>query len=149
MFERYRLEKNDDLFSIAKKYNTTVKALQDINNIYYLDSLREGMEIIVPSETKEYFNYYRVEKGDSLYAIARRYNINPELLASMNGLNLADYIYPNQQLLIPKNGYSYYITAEGDTIDEVIKVFNSNKDKFLNENKTIYLMEGQLLVNKK
>lgn len=149
MFERYRLEKNDDLFSIAKKYNTTVKALQDINNIYYLDSLREGMEIIVPSETKEYFNYYKVEKGDSLYAIARRYNINPELLASMNGLNLADYIYPNQQLLIPKNGYSYYITAEGDTIDEVIKVFNSNKDKFLNENKTIYLMEGQLLVNKK
>ena len=62
MFERYRLEKNDDLFSIAKKYNTTVKALQDINNIYYLDSLREGMEIIVPSETKEYFNYYELEK---------------------------------------------------------------------------------------
>ena len=149
MFESYRLEKNDDLFSVAKKYNTTVKTLQDINNIYYLDSLREGMEIIVPSETQEYFNYYTVEKGDSLYAIARRYNINPELLASMNGLNLADYIYPNQQLLIPKNGYSYYITAEGNTIDEVIKVFNSNRDKFLNENKTIYLMEGQLLVNKK
>ena len=149
MFESYRLAKNEDLFSVAKKYNTTVKVLQDINNIYYLDMIREGMEIIVPKESKDYFNYYVVEKGDSLYAIAKKYNINPELLASMNGLNMDDYIYPNQQLLIPKNEYSYYITAEGDTIDEVIKVFNSNKDKFLNENSTIYLMAGQLLVNKK
>ena len=149
MFDCYVIKRNEDLASVAKKYNTTTKVLQDINNIFYLDDVREGMEIIVPLESKDYFNYYVVEKGDSLYAISRKYNINPELLASMNGLNLDDYIYPNQQLLIPKSGYSYYITAEGDTIDEVIKVFNTNKDKFFDENKTIYLMEGQLLVNKK
>ncbi len=149
MFERYRLGKNDTLESVAKKYNTTVKILQDLNNLYFTDNLRADMELIVPTETKDYFNYYIVEKGDSLYGIARRYNINPELLASLNGLNMDDYIYPNEQILIPKNGYSYYITAEGDTIDEVVKVFNSNKDKFLEENKTIYLLPGQLLVNKK
>ncbi len=149
MFESYLVGKGESLNSIAQKCNTSVKVLQDINNIYYLDALREGMEIIVPTESKDYFNYYTVESGDSLYAIARKYNINPELLASINGLNMTDYIYPNQQILIPKNGYSYYITADGDTLDDVIKVFNSTKDKFLNENKTIYLMEGQLLVNKK
>lgn len=149
MFESYILKKDDDLFSVAKKYNTSVKILQDLNNLYYLDDVREGMEIVVPKESKDYFNYYVVEKGDSLYGIARKYNINPNLLASLNGLNMDDYIYPNQQILIPKSEYSYYITAEGDTIDEVIKAFNSNKDKFLNENKTIYLMAGQLLVNKK
>ncbi len=149
MFESYRLGKDEDLAKVAEKYNTTVKILQDINNLYFLDSLREGMEIIVPKESKDYFNYYVVEKGDNLYGIARKYNINPELLASMNGLNMEDYIYPNQQILIPKNGYSYYITADGDTLDEVIKVFGSNKDKFLKENGTIYLMAGQLLVNKK
>jgi len=149
MFESYILGNNEDLNSVAKKYNTNIKVLQDLNNLYYFDDVRAGMEIIVPKESKDYFNYYVVEKGDSLYRIAQRYNINPELLASLNGLNMDDYIYPNQQLLIPKNGYSYYITAEGDTLDEVIKVFNSNKDKFLEENNTIYLMEGQLLVNKK
>lgn len=149
MFESYRLGHNEELRDVAEKYNTTVKILQDLNNIYYLDSIREGMEIVVPVESKDYFNYYVVEKGDNLYAIARKYNINPELLASMNGLNNDDYIYPNQQILIPKNGYSYYITAEGDTLDEVMRVFNSNRDKFLDENKTIYLMAGQLLVNKK
>ena len=37
--------------------------------------------LIVPKNNQNYFNYYTVEKGDSLYAISRRYNINPELLA--------------------------------------------------------------------
>jgi len=149
MFESYILNKGENLMDVAQKYNTTIKVIQDLNNLYYLDDLREGMEIVVPKESKDYFNYYVVEKGDSLYAIARKYNINPELLANINGLNEDDYIYPNQQILIPKSGYSYYITAEGDTIDEVVKAFNSNREKFLNENSTIYLMAGQLLVNKK
>lgn len=149
MFESYIIGKGDNLENIANKYNTSIKVLQDINNLFCIDNLREGMEIVVPIESKDYFNYYVVEKGDSVYAIARKYNINPELLSNINGLNEDDYIYPNQQILIPKNGYSYYITAEGDTIDEVIRAFNSNRDKFFNENKTIYLMAGQLLVNKK
>ena len=149
MFESYQLSEGETLESVAKKFNTSVKVLQDINNLYYLDDIRAGMEIIVPESSKDYFNYYVVEKGDSLYAIARKYNINPELLASLNGLNMDDYIYPNQQILIPKSGYSYYITADGDTIDEVTKVFKTDLNKFMKENPTIYLMAGQLLVNKK
>ena len=149
MFEKYIINQGDDLYKIAEKCNTNLKVLQDLNNLSTKNNIRVGMELTVPKESKDYFNYYVVEKGDSLYQISRKYNINPELLATINGLNMSDYIYPNQQLLIPKNGYSYYITAEGDTIDEVIKIFNSNKEKFLNENSTIYLMEGQLLVNKK
>lgn len=149
MFESYILNPGENLEDVAKKYNTTIKIIQDLNNLYYIDDIREGMEVVVPKESKEYFNYYVVEKGDSLYGISRKYNINPELLASLNGLNMEDYIYPNQQILIPKNGYSYYITAEGDTIDGVVKAFNSDINKFLNQNQTIYLMAGQLLVNKK
>ena len=48
------------------------------------------------------FEYYTISKGDSLYGIARRYNINPELLAGLNGLSMDDYIYPDQEILIPK-----------------------------------------------
>jgi len=149
MFERYILREGENLFNVANKYNTTTNVISKLNNISGIDDLREGIELIVPVNSKEYFNYYVVESGDSLYKIARKYNINPELLAYLNGLNFDDYIYPNQQLLIPKNGYSYYITAEGDTIDEVLRVFNSNLTKFFAENQTVYLMSGQLLVNKK
>lgn len=148
MFEKYSVNSSDTIDSIAKKFNTDPKVIRDINNIYY-DEIRQGMELIVPQENKEYFNYYTVISGDTLYAIARKYNINPELLASMNGLDMEDYIYPNQQILIPKNGYSYYITAEGDTLDTVANTFKTTKDKLLSDNTTIYLLGEQLLVNKK
>ena len=105
--------------------------------------------IIVPKNNQEYFNYYTVEKGDSLYGIARRYNINPELLAGLNGLSMDDYIYPNQEILVPKSGYSYYITKDGDTIDLAAGSFKISSNELLNRNGVIYLAEGQILVNKR
>ena len=95
-----------------------------------------------------YYTTYEVEKGDTLYNISKEYNINPTLLATLNGLNIDDYIYPNQVLLIPKSEYSYYITKEGDTMDIITNIFNCKKEEILDNNK-IYLMEGQLLVKKK
>ena len=51
--------------------------------------------------------------------------------------------------MIPKSGYSYYITADGDTLDIVKNAFNTTYDKLLDENKTVYLMPEQLIVLKK
>ena len=84
-----------------------------------------------------------------MYEIARKYNINPTLLASINGLNMNDYIYPNQEILIPKSGYSYYITDEGDTLDTVSDTFMIDKDYLLKQNNIIYLLPGQVLVAKR
>ena len=89
-----------------------------------------------------YFDYYTIDKGDNLYKISRKYNINPNLLASLNGLDMNDYIYPGQTLLIPNSNYSYYITKQGDTLDMVSKTFNVSNSKLLDDNKTIYLLEG-------
>ena len=96
----------------------------------------------------DYFEYYVIQKGDTIYRIAKKYNINPDLLSVLNGLNDSDYIYPNQMILIPKSGYSYYITKEGDTLDSVINMFGQDKENFFKNNKTIYLLSGQMLVNK-
>ena len=96
MFERYIIKNGESLNEVAKKYNTSVKILTDLNNIYLESDVRAGMEIVVPTESKDYFNYYVVEKGDNLYAIARKYNINPQLLANINGLDEDDYIYPKK-----------------------------------------------------
>ena len=147
MFIKYIIQNNDDLETIAKKFNTTPNNILDINNIAFPDSLKEGMEIIVPN-SKEYYAIYTVKNGDNLYQIAKKYNINPTLLAAINGIGENSFIYPNQELMIPKSGYSYYITKEGDTLDLVSNIFNSSINKLINEN-TIYLMEGQLLVHKK
>ena len=92
---------------------------------------------------------YIVKEGDNIATIAKKYNINPTLLASLNGLNMEDYIYPNQEILIPKSGYSYYITAEGDTLDTVADMFKISTLDLLNQNETIYLLKDQVLVTKR
>ena len=115
---------------------------------YMFDDLRKDEGIITPTNASNYFEYYVIKKGDTVYNIAKKYNINPELLTSLNGLNDSDYIYPNEVLLIPKSNYSYYITKSGDTLDGVIRLLGGDKNKFLNENDIIYLQEGQLLVSK-
>lgn len=148
MYDKYLIKHGDDLSSIAKKFNTKESIILELNNIPFPDLLREGKEIIVPINKEKYFEYYTIKKGDSLYAIAREYNINPDLLALLNGLDSNDYIYPNQEILIPKSNYSYYVTKDGDTIDIVSQKFNQPSRELLNNNETIYLLPGQLLVRK-
>ena len=96
----------------------------------------------------EYYEYYTIKTGDNLYQIAKKYNINPDLLAALNGLNMNDYIYPGQVVMIPKSGFSYYLTKEGDTIDTVANTFGVSVNSLLNDNKILYLLDGQLLVKK-
>lgn len=149
MFNKYVTKNGESLEMIANKLNISLDKLQKANNLYYLGELRAGSEIILPEDSKSYFNYYIIEKGDSIYQIARKYNINPGLLAAMNGLKNEDYIYPGQEILIPKNNYSYYLTAEGDTLSMVANAFNKSKEQLLSENETIYLLPDQLIVSKK
>lgn len=148
MFERYEIKKGDTLSDIANRFKTSKDILVDINNLGSQDSLRVGTDIVIPKNSENYFNYYTISKGDTLYGIARLYNINPELLASMNGLSLEDYIYAGQEIIIPKSGYSYYITKEGDTLDTSARMFKVSKENLLSNNPTIYLLAGQILVNK-
>ena len=149
MFEKYRVKGNETIEDIAKKFRTNRSYIEDLNNLSINEMLREGMDIIVPKNKEKYFDTYTINIGDSLYAIARKYNINPELLAALNGLNMDDYIYPNQILLLPIGSYSYYITKDGDTLDIVADMFNKSKDEVIRENDTIYLLEGQILVSKR
>lgn len=149
MFEKYLIKSDDTLISIAKKFGTDPVTIMDLNNMQFANDLRAGKEIVVPKGPKEYFNVYVIEKGDSLYKISEKYNINPTLLASLNGLNMEDYIYPGQEILIPKSGYSYYITAEGDTLESVADLFKVSTEELLRQNDAIYLLKDQVLVSKR
>lgn len=102
----------------------------------------------VNQDANKYFDYYKIKKGDNLYQIGKNYNVNPALIAILNGLNLNDYIYPNETIMVPKEGYSYYVTKAGDTLNLVANTFNTSVSNILRNNETIYLQEGQLIVNK-
>ena len=138
MFEIYNVQKGDTIDLISAKYNITP------NNLYKLNGFRSeyipsvGSNIIVPKNNNKYFNYYTVQKGDSLFKIAKEYNTNYELLAILNGLENEDYIYPNQVIVVPNNGVNVYITKDGDTLNGVINGIKANPMLLLNQNSNIY-----------
>lgn len=96
-----------------------------------------------------FYMFYEIKKGDTLYKISKEFDINTKLLAELNGLDMDDYIYPNQTLLIPKKDVSYYITKEGDTIYTVSNIFGVDEMDLVKQNKTIYLLPGQMIYYKK
>lgn len=148
MYNIYKIKNGDSLESIANNFNTTMEVLIDINDLNNRENLKVGDDIVVPANNKQYFEYYVIRDGDNLYQISKKYNINPTLLASLNGINPEDYIYPGQTLLIPKSNFSYYLTKEGDTLSSTAKTFGTSVDKMIDENETIYLLGGQLLVHR-
>ena len=110
------------------------------------DSFFELDKMMIPKNNN--FDYYKIVKGDTLYKIANDNNINPSLLAQLNGINEDDYIYPNQVLLVPKAGSILYITAIGDTLEEVSKGLKISIDDLMKQNSKIYLQPEQLIMYK-
>ena len=77
MYDKYLIKEGETLEDIASRFNTSVDMILNINDMYSREYLRAGEEIIVPKNQESYFTYYTVNQGDSLYQIARKYNINP------------------------------------------------------------------------
>ena len=146
MYDTYMIEENDTIDSIASKYGISPEILRQLNG--YVINLVPGNTLVVPRRKNDYFDYYMVSKGDTLYKIAQDNKIDPSLLAQLNGINKTDYIYPNQTLLIPRAGSILYITAAGDTLSEIANGLNVSIEKLISQNDNIYLQPEQLIVYK-
>lgn len=88
----YTVKSGDTLYKIATKYNTTVAAIKDINNLTS-NYLSIGQVLRIPEMyTKEEDmilpNYisYTVKPGDTIYSIARNNNISVDTLVQDNSL---------------------------------------------------------------
>ena len=146
MYDIYTVNDDDTINSIAKKLDLNPNLLSSINN--NITNLDKGMTLLIPKKNNEYFDYYKINKGDTLYNIASKYNINVNMLALLNGLDNEDYIYPNQMIMIPKSGVRVYITAEGDTLQNIIKGINADFNNFLKQNNNLFLLPEQLIIYK-
>lgn len=146
MYDIYTVNDNETIYSIAKKLNISPDLLSSINNS--IIDLIPGMTLLIPKKNNEYFNYYIIKEGDTLFNIAKKYNINSNLLSILNGLDNEDYIYTNQIIMIPKEKVKIYITAQGDTLQNIIKGINVDTNKLLIENPNLYLLPEQLIIYK-
>lgn len=148
MYEIYKVQTGDTLYSIANKYGTTQALLLQINGLPDSYTPLPNSEIIVPLNQNSTYKYYTVKKGDNMYRIAEENNVNYELLLQINGLEKDDYIYPNQTILLPQNGLSLYLTKQGDTLSEILENFNTTYQEIKEKNPNIYLAPEQIIVFK-
>ena len=85
--------------------------------------------------------FYRVEKGDTIFLIAKKFCIPPTLLVFDN--NLKAEVSAGDLLVIKvKDGKSYSVKAL-ETIKEVADKFSKSEEDILEYNKTPFLYFGQ------
>lgn len=145
----YIVQMGDTIQSIANKFNVNASDLIKENNLQNIYYLVPGLELIIPSTSDDSaFEYYTVKKGDNLYQIGKKYDITAEMLATINGLELNEYIFPDQKILVPKKGVFVYITKEGDTLNLVSDELGIPRENILLYNDNIYLLPEQLIAYK-
>ena len=150
----YIVKKGDSLYSIANKYNTTVEELKRINNLTS-NILSIGQILKLPSdkasdvENEENTISYTVQKGDSLYSIARKYDTTIDRIKDLNNLT-TNLLSIGQVLLIPTdtNLETTYTVKKGDSLYSIAKKYNTTVDRLkqLNNLSSNLLSIGQILI---
>jgi peptidoglycan DL-endopeptidase LytE len=93
----YTVQPKDTLYSIAKKFNSSVGELQKLNQLQS-NSVNVGQVLIVPDPQKVHV----VAAKETLFSIARRYGVTVKAMLEANKLSSND-VKIGQQLLIPNS----------------------------------------------
>ncbi len=101
----YIVKKGDTLTSIARKFNTTVNQILNNNNIPNPNLIFVGQRLIIQKNIIEITNdtshlLYRVRRGDTLYAISRRYGTSIANIVRLNKISNPNLIFPGELLRI-------------------------------------------------
>ena len=148
MYQIYQVLPNDTLDKIASMFDTTTDNLTNINGLNSTSNLVPGNYIVVPKVENEYFRTYVVKKGDNLYAIAQQLGTDTNTLELINGLKKDEYIYPNQELLIPNQGVFVYMTTE-ETLDSIANKTGESVANITEQNRQLYVTPDQMVIYKK
>ena len=148
--EYYIVQKGDTLYSIAKNNQVSIEDIIEANQLK-TSNLMIGQELYIPKEQEEpivipdEFDFYTVEKGDSLWLISKKYDITVPDLIDIN--NLQDLtIQVGQTLIVPKQEKTY-VVEKGDTLWSIAKKNNLSvlELKNLNGLDSNLLSVGQVL----
>lgn len=118
----HKVEKGDTLYSISRKYQITVAELRTANNLSENDVIKVGQKLIIPdadigtaaalSQTKSSAatapsgktTTVTVQKGDTLYGIARKNGMSVADLMALNNLDSSAVIKVGQKLKVTEGG---------------------------------------------
>ncbi len=131
--QNYRILAGDTFYSIARRFNIDVKALQEYNSPIDPSKIRIGQLLKIPSQahsssvgstssttvgaqatiigTKD----YRIVRGDTWYGIARQHNLSVETLTQVNGTNTRSVLRIGQSIKIPQSSSTQAIASVTST----------------------------------
>jgi LysM repeat protein len=137
----------DTLYSIARRYGTTVSVLVSMNGIANPNFIYVGQTLSVPCAATPTpvtqtpapgcsGSYYTVVSGDTLYSIARRYGTTVDAITAVNYIPNPNFIYVGQRICIPTGqpgptatpspGCSAHYTVQaGDTLIAIAARFGT------------------------
>ena len=154
--EIYTVKKGDSLWKIANKYNTTVEKLKSANNLK-TNTLSVGQKLVIPSisVSPEVSDTYIVQKGDSLWSIANKFNMTVSELKNLN--NLTNNLLSIGQVLKIKdssnNGKTTYTVQKGDSLwviankygitTEELKSYNNLTSNLLSIGQVLKIPQGK------
>ncbi len=113
-YVKHRVRRGEHLSLLAKRFHTSVKAIKRANRLRS-NKIRVGQVLKIPVRTSYARKYkkrykrtiktrkYVVRRGDTLWEIARRFNVSVSALRRINRLG-SNCLYIGQVLAIPSNG---------------------------------------------
>jgi len=122
---------------IEEPASQTKAALPDLN-VQFISrdiSRRATLRTIIPSRPREEAIRYTVSVGDSVFGIAKNFNLKPETVLWANYDLLQDspdMLSPGMELKIPPINGVYYQWQEGDTLEKVADQFKAKVEDIIN-----------------
>ncbi|MCL2791981.1 MAG: LysM peptidoglycan-binding domain-containing protein [Spirochaetaceae bacterium] len=100
--QTHLVQRGETLYSISRMYNISLDKILVANRIEDPTRIRAGLNLIIPSNVTR--KEYTVQRGDTLYAIARNHSISVNSLLEENNFNRETVIRIGQVIRIPMQG---------------------------------------------
>lgn len=112
---QHRVRPGESLWTIAQRYDVSIADLRRWNRLGSNNLIRPGQQLLVhleasvamtpsPSVSAAAPQQHTVRQGESLWVIARRYNVSMQQLMNTNNLNGDSVLQPGQRISIPAGG---------------------------------------------
>ncbi len=95
--EVYTVRSGDTLTGIAHRYGLSMMTIWWANHLQAADRLHIGQKLLIPPVNGV---LYKVQEGDTLAAVAKRFRANPEEIISFNSL-VGDTVIIGQDIMVP------------------------------------------------
>lgn len=147
MYQVYEIMNDETLESIAIRMNFDSEELCRLNGMNEQEFV-PGQFIVIP-KIDDLYSSYIVKSGDTLFDISKRYNIDLNILYALNGLDDGDYIYPNQELILPKDNTLMYITVQGDNLESISNNLGVSYNELVDSVSNLSFVPDQLIAYKR